>query len=96
MQKIGLFYLFISEISQFSGPMTRLVTPSFSHAYLKRFHPLLIFSESVSTCKNMGLFHRFVDLKILQSDWLRAFSSISQEKDFSQYRICAGTQQIRL
>ena len=35
-----------------------------------------------------------VDLKILKSNWLRAFWPISQEQDFSQYRICAGTQQI--
>ena len=35
-----------------------------------------------------------VDLKIMQSDWLRAFWPISQEEGFSQYRICAGTQQI--
>ena len=35
-----------------------------------------------------------VDLKILQSDWLRAFWPISQKQDFSQYGICAGTQQI--
>ena len=34
------------------------------------------------------------DIKILQSDWLRAFWPISQEKDFSKYRICARTQQI--
>ena len=35
-----------------------------------------------------------VDLKILQSDWLRAFWPISQEQNFYQHRICAGTQQI--
>ena len=35
-----------------------------------------------------------VDLKILQSDWLRAFWPISQEKDFPKHSICAGTQQI--
>ena len=35
-----------------------------------------------------------VDLKILQSDWLRTFWPISQEQDLSQYGICAGTQQI--
>ena len=34
------------------------------------------------------------DLKTLQSDWLRAFWPISQEQNFSQNRICAGTQQI--
>ena len=34
------------------------------------------------------------DLKILQSDWLRAFWPISPEQDFFQYWICAGTQQI--
>ena len=33
-----------------------------------------------------------VDLKILQSDWMRAIWPISQKHDFSQYRICAGTQ----
>ena len=35
-----------------------------------------------------------VDLKIVQSDWPRAFWTISQEEGFSQYRICVGTQQI--
>ena len=30
-----------------------------------------------------------VDLKILQFDWVRKFWPISQEQDFSQYRICA-------
>ena len=35
-----------------------------------------------------------VDLKILRSDWLTASWPISQEQDFSQCNICAGTQQI--
>ena len=35
-----------------------------------------------------------VDLKILQSDWLRAFWPISQKQDCSQYKICAETQPI--
>ena len=35
-----------------------------------------------------------IDLKILQSDWLRAFWTISQELGFSKYRICGRTQQI--
>ena len=35
-----------------------------------------------------------IDLKTLQSDWLRAILPISQKQDFSQYRICAGTLQI--
>ena len=34
-----------------------------------------------------------VDLEILQSDWLGAFWSISQEQNFCQYRICAEIQQ---
>ena len=33
-----------------------------------------------------------VHLEMLQSGWLRAFWSISQEQDFSYYRICVGTQ----
>ena len=32
-----------------------------------------------------------VDLKILQSNWLRAFRPISQEEIFPKYRICAET-----
>ena len=32
-----------------------------------------------------------VDLKILQSDWLSAFSQI---QDFPKYKMCAGTQQM--
>ena len=36
-----------------------------------------------------------VDLKILQSGCLRAFWPISREHDFSKYRICAETQQIK-
>ena len=35
-----------------------------------------------------------VDLKILQSYWVKAFWPISQKQDFAQYRIFAGTQQI--
>ena len=35
-----------------------------------------------------------LDLKILQSDWLRAFWPISQQQDFPKYRICLGTLQI--
>ena len=39
--------------------------------------------------QRIRLFHRFVseemvDLKILQSDWLRLFWSMSQEQDFFQ------------
>ena len=34
-----------------------------------------------------------VDLEILQSDWLGAFWSISQEQNFCQYRIRAEIQQ---
>ena len=37
---------------------------------------------------------KIVDLKILQPDWLTELWPLSQEQDFSQYRICAGTQQI--
>ena len=37
-----------------------------------------------------------VDLKILQSDWLRAFGLYLQNKIFPKYRICSGTQQIKV
>ena len=35
-----------------------------------------------------------VDLKILQSDWLRACGLYLRKKIFLKYKICAGTQQI--
>ena len=35
---------------------------------------------------------KMVDLQILQSDWLRAFWPLSQEQNFSKYRICARKQ----
>ena len=47
-------------------------------------------NEAVSlTCSG-----EIADLTILQSDWLNVFWPLSKEQDFSQYRICAGAQQI--
>ena len=52
----------------------------------KNFHSILNFCECVNTQKNEAVPSTFsgekVDLKILQSDWLRAFRPISQEQDF--------------
>ena len=65
------------------------------------FNSILESSDQIgyTNMLKMILFHQFaqreiVHLKILQSDWLTRFRSISQEQDFSQ-RICAGTQQIK-
>ena len=75
--------------------MIRLATPTFDLAHPKNFRPTFNFCEFVSTCKNEVISsicsRETVDLKTLQSDWLRAFWPISQEQDFSQYRICAET-----
>ena len=78
--------------------MNRLPTPIFDHVQPKKFQPNFNFCEFVSTCKNVAISlicsKEIVDLKILQSAWLRAFWPMSQEQDFSQYRIFAETQQI--
>ena len=71
-----------------------MATPIFYHAYLKIFQSTCNFHEFVSsTCTKSGyfinLFRRLADLKILQSDWTRAFQPISQELDFSQlWNLC--------
>ena len=46
-------------------------------------------NEAVSSISS----EEIIDLKILQSDWLRAFWPISQEKVFQKSRISAETQQ---
>ena len=57
----------------------------------KIFNQLLIFENLYQHTKNKAMSlicsGKIVDLKILQSDWLGAFWPISQEQDFSQYRI---------
>ena len=57
---------------------------------------LLIFVNLYQHAKNEAIWSicsgEIVDLKTLQSDWLIGFWPISQEQDFSQYRICARTQ----
>ena len=49
---------------------------------------LLIFVNLMQNAKNETVssiyFGEIVDLKILQSDWLRIFQLIFQEQDFSQ------------
>ena len=63
----------------------------------KNFDQLLIFVNLYQHAENEPVLstcsEEIVDLKIMQSDWLRAFWPISQEQDFSQYMISAGSQQ---
>ena len=72
-----------------------MASPIFDHAHQNIFQSTFNCPESVS-CKKMRLFHHFVpqsvDLRILQSDWLRAFWPVSQESDFSQvWDLCNNT-----
>ena len=64
----------------------------------KIFNQLLIFMNLCQHAKNEAASllcsGEIVDLKILESHWLRAFWLISQKQGFSKYRICAGTQQV--
>ena len=80
MQKISLFYLFISS----DTVNFRVPWPGWLHLFLITpsqifFDPLLIY---------VNLFWRYSWLKILQPDWLRTFWPISQELNFSNYGIC--------
>ena len=65
-----------------------MATPIFDHAQPNIFQSTFNFHEFPSTCKKQ-VFSSFcsrdiVNLKILKSDWLRAFWPKSQEADFSQ------------
>ena len=62
----------------------------------KNLNQLLIFVNLYQRAKNEAISSicsgRIVVLKILQSDWLRAFWPISQEQDISQIRdLCRNT-----
>ena len=95
--KTSYFNLFILEISQFQSPVTRLPEPILDHGQPKNFRSTFNFCQFVSTSKNEAISsicsRKIVDLKILQSDWLRAFWPIYQEQGFS-HRIYAETKQI--
>ena len=65
----------------------------------KIIYQLLIFVNLYQHAKNEAVSSicsgEIVDLKILQSDWLRAFWPISKEQNFhQQQRCCAGTKKI--
>ena len=73
-----------------------MATPIFDHTHSNIFQSNFNFHESVSTCKKIRVLHHSVlervDLKILQSDWLKAFWPISWEPDFSQiWDLCKTT-----
>ena len=74
--------------SQFQSPETRLVKTIFDHAQPKNFQSTFIFLNLYQHAKNETIslicFDEILDLKILQSDWLRVFWPIFQEQDFSQ------------
>ena len=61
----------------------------------KVFNQLLIFVNLYQHAKNQAVSSirsgEMVDLKILQSEWLRAFWPISQERDLSQIEDCRNT-----
>ena len=86
--KISLLHLFILELR----PHPFLTMPT-----KKNFQSNFNFYEFVSKWEKKGylsiLSEDITDLKILQSDWLRAFRPLSRELDFT-HRICVGSQQI--
>ena len=84
---------FISFISPWH---TAILLSWAESAYCNIFQSTSTFYKYVSTCKKSG-FSSFcsrdiVDLKILLSDWPRAFWFISQELEFSQiWNLCKNT-----
>ena len=98
MQKISSFHLFILEIQLNLEPRDQIDHTHFLLCSTTRFSINLSFFWICINMQRIRLFHRFiswemVDLKILRSDWDR-FGLYLREQGFSQYRICAGTQQI--
>ena len=83
MQKISSFDQFIVEIQP-------VLWPDWPHPFLampiqKIFDQLLIYVNLYQHANNQAICSgEMVDYKILQSDWLRTFLSISQEPEFSQ------------
>ena len=97
--KNSLFCSFSSLCGHSDTVYFRVQKPDCRHPYLtmpnrKLFNRLIIFVNLYQHAKNEAISsicsREIVDLKVLQSDWLRAFWPKSQEEDFSQYRICAG------
>ena len=74
--------------SQFYNPQIRLATPIFDNAQPKKFQSTLNFYEFKSTWKNDLVSSicsgEMVHLKLLETDWLRAFWPIAQDKTFSK------------
>ena len=71
--------------------MTRVATPIFDHDYLKKKkkkkknHPLIFINLHQQGQIISSIFSRDkVDLKILLSDWLRAFWTVTQKHDISK------------
>ena len=64
-----------------------MATPIFGHAHPNIFQQLLISINLYQHSKNKDFLFfcsgDIVNLKILQSDWARAFWPIAQEPDFS-------------
>ena len=89
--KISVYSIHSLRYRQFQSPVTRLATHIFYLAYTKNFK----FQQFWFIIQKIRLFHWFiiwVDLKILQSNWLRAFWPISWEMAFSQiWDLCRNT-----
>ena len=72
----------------FWSPDTRLTTLIFALASLKTFLLTFNFGEFYQNAKNKAALlicsEEMLDLKTLQSEWLRAFWPLSQERHFSQ------------
>ena len=87
MQKISQFHQFFLEIQPILESRDQIGhTLIFDQGKPKTFQSTFNFCEFVSTCKNEVVSSIYsaemLHLKILQSEWLRAFWPISQENIF--------------
>ena len=87
--------------SQLYSPVTRLATPITGHAQPKKFWSTFNLCEFVSKCTELGysidLFWRYGWLKnpaIWLTENILAHIPYLRNQNFSQFGICAGTQQI--
>ena len=95
--KISKFHLFILE--SILESREQIGHTIFDHSQPKKFRLTFNFCNLYQHAKNQAFslicFGEMVDLKVLKSDWLRPFWTISPNKTFPKYRICARTEEIR-
>ena len=89
-KKSAQFKTLFLEIQPILKSFDKSVIPIFDNAHPKKINELLIFINLYQHAKNLVISsicsRDIADIKMVQSDWLRAFWLLSHKPDFSQIR----------